>query len=286
MHLRLERVLLRGEPHRDRGRHRAGVPGRLHHRRRACTSPSSARRPPSPRCRSSWPGGSPSGSSSAAFRSAPSSNRHQSPNDHRRRSWLRSPTRTPPASTPGRNGPRWTGSTWRRGRRVRGPGRARPGAGRPPRCGCWPAWRRSTTGQIRIDGKDMVGVPSQGPRHRDGVPELRAVPEQDGRREHGVRAEDAGRGQGPSARAGSRRPPSCSTWRTSSTASRAICPAGSGSGWPWAGPSSASPRCSAWTSRCPTSTPSCGCRPAPRSRRCSAGWGPPPCTSPTTRSRP
>ena len=34
---------------------------------------------------------------------------------------------------------------------------------------------------------------AQGPGHRDGVPELRPVPEQDRRGEHGLRAEDAGR---------------------------------------------------------------------------------------------
>ena len=38
-----------------------------------------------------------------------------------------------------------------------------------------------------------------------------------------------------------------------------------------AAPSCAHPRCSAWTSHSPTSTPSCGCRPAPRSPPCSAG---------------
>ena len=41
-------------------------------------------------------------------------------------------------------------------------------------------------GHIEISGKDMVGVPIEGPGHRDGVPELRALPEQDCRREHGL----------------------------------------------------------------------------------------------------
>ena len=40
------------------------------------------------------------------------------------------------------------------------------------------------------------------------------------------------------------------------------------------------------TSRCRTSTPSCAARCAPRSCACSAGWGSPPSTSPTTRPRP
>ena len=46
-------------------------------------------------------------------------------------------------------------------------------------------------GAIEIGGKDMTGCAVEGPRHRDGVPELRAVPEQDGRREHGLRAQAA-----------------------------------------------------------------------------------------------
>ena len=45
-------------------------------------------------------------------------------------------------------------------------------------------------------------------------------------------------------------------------------------------------RCSSWTSRCRTSTPSCACRRAPSSSSCSAGSRPPSSTSPTTRSRP
>jgi ABC-type sugar transport system ATPase subunit len=52
------------------------------------------------------------------------------------------------------------------------------------------------------------------------------------------------------------------------------------------GRSCASLRCSCSTSRSPTSTPSCACRRAPRSRVCSAISRPPPSTSPTTRSKP
>ena len=37
---------------------------------------------------------------------------------------------------------------------------------------------------------------ARGPRHRDGLPDLRAVPAHDGGREHGLRAEDAGVPQG------------------------------------------------------------------------------------------
>ena len=82
----------------------------------------------------------------------------------------------------------------------------------------------------------------------------------------------------------SRRPRSSTSSRTS-TASPRRSPAASASASRWAGPSCASRRCSAWTSRCPTSTPSCASPPAPRSPRSSAGSTPPPSTSPTTRSR-
>jgi ABC-type sugar transport system ATPase subunit len=51
---------------------------------------------------------------------------------------------------------------------------------------------------------------AEGPRHRDGVPELRAVPAHDGRREHGLRAEDRKRPKAEIA-SGSRRPRRCST---------------------------------------------------------------------------
>jgi ABC-type sugar transport system ATPase subunit len=53
-----------------------------------------------------------------------------------------------------------------------------------------------------------------------------------------------------------------------------------------AGPSSASPPCSSWTSRCPTSTPSCASRRAPRSPASTSASGPRWSTSRTTRSRP
>ena len=81
------------------------------------------------------------------------------------------------------------------GRRVRGHGRpvgvrqddGAADAGRP-------GGDRRRGGPDRRQGHDRRAVPR--PRHRDGLPELRAVPEQDGRREHGLRAQDAGRGQG------------------------------------------------------------------------------------------
>ena len=53
-----------------------------------------------------------------------------------------------------------------------------------------------------------------------------------------------------------------------------------------AAPSCASPPSSSSTSRCRTSTPSCACRCAPRSRSSRSACRRPPSTSPTTRSRP
>ena len=63
-----------------------------------------------------------------------------------------------------------------------------------------------------------------------------------------------------------------------STASPPTSPAASASAWPWAARSCASPRPSSWTSRSPTSTPSCASRCAPRSRACSSASTRPPST--------
>ncbi len=106
------------------------------------------------------------------------------------------------------------------------------------------------------------------PRHRHGVPELRAVSAHERVRQHGVRPEAAevpqGRDQAPGGRGGAHPRHRARCW----TASRRRCPAASGSASRWAAPSCATRRCSCSTSRCPTWTPSCACRCAPRSRRC------------------
>ncbi len=52
----------------------------------------------------------------------------------------------------------------------------------------------------RRPGRHAPGA--QGPGHRDGVPELRAVPAHDRRGQHGLRAEDLGDEQGRDAQAG------------------------------------------------------------------------------------
>ncbi len=51
-------------------------------------------------------------------------------------------------------------------------------------------------GHIFIGEKRRHRHPAEGPRHRDGLPELRAVPAHDRRREHGLRAQDRRRQQG------------------------------------------------------------------------------------------
>ena len=128
---------------------------------------------------------------------------------------------------------------------------------------------------------------AQGPRHRDGVPELRALPAHDGRREHGLRAEDrrratkaeiskrvAGGGQAARPRAVPR-PQAEGPLRRSAPA-RGHGPghrppaAGVPDGRAAVQPRRQAPRAD----------------PHPDRRRCSAGSASPPSTSPTTRSRP
>ncbi len=49
---------------------------------------------------------------------------------------------------------------------------------------------RISSGEIAIGDARRQRARAQGPRHRDGVPELRALPAHDGAREHGLRAQD------------------------------------------------------------------------------------------------
>ena len=83
----------------------------------------------------------------------------------------------------------------------------------------------------------------------------------------------------------SRRPPSCWASPSSCSAGRPTSRAASASAWPWAERSCATRRRSSWTSRCPTSTPSCASRCGPRCCASSAACRPPRSTSPTTRPR-
>ena len=111
---------------------------------------------------------------------------------------------------------------------------------------------------------------AEGPRHRHGVPELRALSAHDRAREHGVRPEAAQVPQGRDRGARATTPPtfsrSPSCWRAARAALRRPAPARRH------GPRhrAQAPRSSCSTSRCPTSTPSCACRCAPRSARCTS----------------
>ena len=113
--------------------------------------------------------------------------------------------------------------------------------------------------------------PAQGPRHRDGLPELRALPAHDRAREPGVRPEDPQDAEGGDRPAGRRGGADPRHRPSSSTASPSSSRAASASASPSAAPSCASPPSSSSTSRSPTSTPSCACRCAPRSRSSSSG---------------
>ena len=110
-----------------------------------------------------------------------------------------------------------------------------------------------TAGTIRIGDRDVTAA-AQGPRHRDGLPELRALPASVGAREH--RLPVAGR-EGSR----SRRPPAGHRGRRVLEIEHLLerkpeFPAASSSAWRWGGPSSANRRRSSSTSRSPTSTPS------------------------------
>ena len=110
-------------------------------------------------------------------------------------------------------------------------------------------------------------------RRRDGVPELRALPAHDGRRQHRLRAQARARAAKPRSGAASPRRRRCSTSRSTWSASRRRSRAGSASASRWAARSSAGRRSSCSTSRSRTSTRSCASRRGRRSRRCSGGSG-------------
>ena len=129
--------------------------------------------------------------------------------------------------------------------------------------------RRAT---IRIDGRDVNDLEPARARHRDGLPDLRALPAHDGARQHGLHPQALR--ELPKAEidaAGRRGRAHPRARRRCSTASRARSRAASGSASPWAARSCASRRSSSSTSRCRTSTPSSACRCAPRSARCTTG---------------
>ena len=99
-----------------------------------------------------------------------------------------------------------------------------------------------TEGELLIGDEVVNDLAPEGPRHRDGLPELRVVPAHDRAREHGLRAGAGRRVQGGAQQEGrgGREPSSTSssTW----TASPPTSPAASASAWRWAARSSATPR--------------------------------------------
>ena len=97
-------------------------------------------------------------------------------------------------------------------------------------------------------------------RAGDGVPVLRALPAHDGAAEPGLRAGERAARPGPRSSGGWRRPHGCCRSSRCSGGGRGSFRVGSGSGWRSAGRWSGSRRSFCSTSRCRTSTPSCGCR--------------------------
>ena len=89
------------------------------------------------------------------------------------------------------------------GRRVHGAGRA-VGLGQDHRAAHAGRPRAARRGPDRDRRARHQRRAAEGPGHRDGVPELRPVPEQDRRGEHGLRAEDAARAQARAGPAGPR----------------------------------------------------------------------------------
>ena len=101
---------------------------------------------------------------------------------------------------------------------------------------------------------------SPGPAHRHGVPVLCPLSPHDGGQQHRLPPQGAGHGPRGAHQERWSGPPVCSGSSGCSNDGPVSSPVGSASGWPWRGPSCASPRCSSSTSRSPTSTPSCGRR--------------------------
>ena len=85
---------------------------------------------------------------------------------------------------------------------------------------------------------------AEGPRHRHGVPELRPLPAHDRPGEHGLRAQAGQDAAGDHRREGQRGGADPGPDPAPGPAARPTCPAASGSGSRWAGPSSAIPRSS------------------------------------------
>ena len=124
-------------------------------------------------------------------------------------------------------------------------------------------------GTIEIGGEVVNYVPPARPRHRHGVPELRALSLHERVREHRLRPARAQDAEGRDRDHGCERAAEHARHRrTCSTAIRASSPAASASASRSAARSCATRGCSCSTSRCPTSMPSCATRCAARSSAC------------------
>ena len=99
-----------------------------------------------------------------------------------------------------------------------------------------------TEGEVKIGGEVVNQQAPQGARHRDGVPDLRALPAHDGAREHGLPAEAGGGRTSPRSTRRSRMWRRCSISSSTSTASRRTSPAASASASRWAARSCATRR--------------------------------------------
>ena len=145
--------------------------------------------------------------------------------------------------------------------------------------------RAATSGDVLIGGEVVNDIPPTDREHRDGLPELRAVPAHDRVREHGVRAQAAPVSEG-------RDPSACALDREDARNRRAAGaqavaalrrPAPAGRDGPRDRPRAR--RVSSWTSRSRTSTRSCASRCARISRRSTSSCGRRRSTSRTTRPR-
>ncbi len=130
----------------------------------------------------------------------------------------------------------------------------------------------ATAGRILLDGRDVARLDPAGAGHRHGVPELRALSAYVGLRQHGLRAAHPRPDATATLPHGWRRRRSCWAW-CRCWAQAAPVSGGQRQRVAMGAPSCASRNCSCSTSRCPTWTPRCGCRCAPKSGVCNGAWG-------------
>ncbi len=119
---------------------------------------------------------------------------------------------------------------------------------------------------------------ARAPRHRHGVPELRAVPAPDGPAQPGLRPGDARHRQGRDPPAGRRGAGHGAAERACWIAIRGSSPAASSSGWRSPGRWSSSRGCCCSTSRWPTSMRCCATRCGSSSANCRSASASPPST--------